>query len=326
MAGTTTVVPETSSPASRRWRAIGTTVSVLTTDHSVIDLAADLLHTDLVVLDFVCSRFRPDSELEEVHRAAGARTRISPLLTELIATALEVARITDGLVDPTVGGALTELGYDRDFDDLCADTRPLSTRAGAVPGWQCVELDAEKRTLRLPPSVRLDLGSSAKAYTADQAAARIAETISTSVLVNLGGDIAVAGPPPEGGWRIGIDVDSATLPELTTNVVAIGSGGLASSSPALRHWRRGGRMLHHIVDPRTGEPADTPWRLVSVAAGSCTLANAASTAAVVEGESALTRLEVQDLPARLVRGDGSVLTVGGWPADRVGFPAVARAV
>jgi thiamine biosynthesis lipoprotein len=314
--GVDSVERESVSPAVRRWRAIGTTVSVLTTDPELIDLAADLLFTDLAVLDFVCSRFRADSELEAVHQTGGELTQISPLLTELVETALKVAQITNGLVDPTVGLAVAELGYDRDFGEISPDGPPLKTAAGPAPGWQCVELDVKKKTLRLPPSVRLDLGSSAKAYAADQAAARISETIETSVLVNLGGDIAVAGPPPAGGWRIGIDEDSATAPEATTTVVAVGCGGLASSSPTVRRWRQGGKVLHHIVDPRSGEPANTPWRLVTVAAKSCTFANAASTAAIVEGYAAITRLEALGLPARLVHRDGSVVTTGGWPAEQ----------
>ena len=91
-------------------------------------------------------------------------------------------------------------------------------------------------------------------------------------------------------------------------------GGLATSSVTCRRWRRAGRELHHIVDPRTGYPARGPWRTVTVAAASCAEANAASTAAIIAGEQAPAWLTVQGLPSRLVAHDGSVLRCCGWPA------------
>ena len=97
-------------------------------------------------------------------------------------------------------------------------------------------------------------------------------------------------------------------------VVAIRSGGLATSSTAARRWRRGGDVLHHILDPRSGLPAAPVWRTVSVAAATCTEANTASTAAVIRGEAAPGWLAGLGLAARLVAESGAVLTVGGWPA------------
>jgi thiamine biosynthesis lipoprotein len=98
--------------------------------------------------------------------------------------------------------------------------------------------------------------------------------------------------------------------------VSIEAGGLASSSTTVRAWRRGGRCLHHIVDPTTGDCASDHWRLVTTAGSSCVEANAFSTAAVVWGESAPDRLERLDVPARFVRHDGVVTAVGRWPADQ----------
>jgi thiamine biosynthesis lipoprotein len=116
---------------------------------------------------------------------------------------------------------------------------------------------------------------------------------------------------------VGLALDSATAPGLTGAVVAIRAGGLASSGTTVRAWHRGGRPVHHIIDPRTGDVAHSPWSLVSVTAPSCLVANAASTAAIVVGEAALPVLEAMGLPARLVRLDGSVTTVCGWPPDVV---------
>jgi thiamine biosynthesis lipoprotein len=99
-------------------------------------------------------------------------------------------------------------------------------------------------------------------------------------------------------------------------VIAIRSGGLATSSTAARRWRRGGDVLHHILDPRSGLPAAPVWRTVSVAAGTCADANMASTAAIIRGEAALAWLAGLALPARLVAESGAVVTIAGWPPDR----------
>jgi thiamine biosynthesis lipoprotein len=138
------------------------------------------------------------------------------------------------------------------------------------------------------------------------------------VLVSLGGDVAVAGPPPAAGWRVRVqDVTGAPQdpPAGPYALIAIRDGGLATSSTAARRWRRGGDVLHHILDPRTGLPAEPVWRTVSVAAGSCADANAASTAAVIRGRRALGWLTRLGLPARLVDATGAVFTVAGWPDD-----------
>jgi thiamine biosynthesis lipoprotein len=135
------------------------------------------------------------------------------------------------------------------------------------------------------------------------------------VLVSLGGDIAVAGPAPAGGWRIRVTDDHAAGPGAPGQTVAITSGGLATSSTTVRAWPRDGQRMHHIVDPATGQPARGCWRTVSVAAGSCVDANAASTAAIVLGAAAAEWLRDRSLPARLVRQDGLVETTAGWPHD-----------
>jgi thiamine biosynthesis lipoprotein len=307
--------PQGLAPASTTFRAIGTTASVLTAGPKVLGAAAVLLRLQLEQLDEACSRFRPGSELSLAHRSGGKPVVVSGLLAELVQASLDVARLTEGAVDPTVGNAVIGLGYDRDFDALPArgprvgDSPPVP-----APGWECVELDVANRLLRIPEGVRLDLGSSAKAFAADRAARAIAADLGTGVLVNLGGDVAVAGPPPPDGWCVGISMSARDHPEHSQVTVCIRSGGLASSGTTVRAWRRGERRLHHIVDPRTGDVADEYWQLATVAAGSCLVANAASTAAIVKGSGASQMLCEMALPARLVRSDGEVFVFNGWPS------------
>jgi thiamine biosynthesis lipoprotein len=288
-----------------------------------------MLAADLAAVDAACSRFRDDSEIVALDRAPRSRpgrigpVKVSPLLAEAIGVALEAARRTGGDVDPTVGTALAAAGYDRDFTLVARDGPPVRLTVRRVPGWRAVGLDEGSGMLSLPAGTRLDLGATAKAWAADRAAGKIAASLGCGVLVSLGGDVAVAGQAPPGGWRIRVqDVSGlpAEEPEGPTAVVAITSGGLATSSTAARRWRRGGDVLHHILDPRTGIPADPVWRTVSVAASTCAAANTASTAAIIRGSAAPKWLAGLSLPARLVAESGAVLTVGGWPAERSGRP------
>ena len=302
-------------PPSSTFRALGMTISVLTVDPRALAPAESQLRAELDELDRACSRFRPGSELSRAEQAGGTPVHISQLLTDLLAAAIGVAELTGGAVDPTVGNAVASLGYDMDFAAM-AKTGPATGHFPMpAPGWRCIDLDAGRRLLRVPPGVRVDLGSTAKAFAADRAAERISARLGTGALVNLGGDIAVAGSPPPEGWRVGLALDSALAPEGTGLVVAIRSGGLASSGTGVRAWRRGDRVVHHIVDPRTGGSADSPWVLVSATAGTCLRANAATTAAIVLGEEAPQMLSDLEVPARLVRQDGAVVVVGGWPPD-----------
>jgi thiamine biosynthesis lipoprotein len=324
--------PAAPTEASASWQALGTGVQVIVTEAGQLPAARRLLEEDLAAVDAACSRFRPDSEimgLDTAQPAAGdpaaagrpGRTgpvRVSPLLAEAIGVALRAARVTDGDVDPTVGRAMDAIGYDRDFPLVPADGPAVTLRITTVPGWRQVEFDEAARLVSLPTGVRLDLGATAKAWAADRSAARLAAELGCGVLVSLGGDIAAAGPPPDGGWRVRVQ-DVSGRPEDPpagpSAVVAIRHGGLATSSTTARRWRRGGDLLHHILDPRTGLPAAAVWRTVSVAAASCVDANTASTAAIIRGRSAPGWLEGLGLPARLVDETGSVLTVAGWPAE-----------
>jgi thiamine biosynthesis lipoprotein ApbE len=300
--------------AAVSWRALGTGVRVVVTDAACLAEARSMLEADCAGVDLACSRFRADSEICALR--GGRAEQVSPLLAEAIAVALRAAALTDGDVDPTVGGAMSAIGYDKNFESIQAMGPELAVTVKQVPGWREVRL--EGRTLTMPEGVRLDLGATAKAWAADRSAARIARRLGCGVLVSLGGDIAVAGPAPGTGWRIRVqDVtgEPGDPPEGPYALIAIRDGGLATSSTAARRWRRGGDVLHHILDPRTALPAEPVWRTVSVAAGTCADANAASTAAVIRGRRALAWLTGLGLPARLVDATGAVLTVAGWPHE-----------
>ena len=123
----------TDADASASWRALGTLVQLVVTDPSALPEARQVLASDLAEVDAACSRFRPDSEIRALK---GGQQRISPLLAEAIGVALRAARLTDGDVDPTVGAAMSAVGYDRDFEQIEPNGPPLSLTVRKVPGWR----------------------------------------------------------------------------------------------------------------------------------------------------------------------------------------------
>lgn len=303
------------APARDTFGVFGTTAVLLVTDPAALGQARALADAELAAVDLACSRFRPDSELSRLNRAHGELTQISELFAVLIAEALRAAELTDGDVDPTCGQALAAAGYDRDFGEIRAGGATFAVTAGTVPGWRNVRLEAGRHAVRLAGGAQLDLGSTAKAWAADHCAGLIAATLGCGTLISLGGDIAVAGPPPGDGWQVKATDDHAAAADAGGQTVTIRSGGLATSSTAVRTWAAGGRTMHHIIDPATGEPAASCWRTVSVAAATCADANIASTAAIIRGEPALAWLTEAGLPARLVRHDGTAARTPGWPAE-----------
>ncbi|MCL6735143.1 FAD:protein FMN transferase [Streptomyces neyagawaensis] len=310
------------SPSRTVFPALGTTAALLVTDPAALPAAEATLRAELAAVDRACSRFRADSELTRVNASAGVTTAVGEYFADALQAALHAARLTDGAVDPTVGGALTALGYDRTFVSLLPeDARPVPV-ARPAPGWRRIAFDPHTRMLRLPPGTRLDLGATAKALSADRAARQAAAVTGCGVLVGLGGDLATAGPAPEGGWRIAVADDHARPAPEGGAAVAVTGGALATSGIRVRTWRRGGRILHHIVDPVSGEPAASVWRTVTVAAATCVDANAVSTAAIVLGDRAVDWLRGTGLPIRLAGVDGTVVRLGGWPPD-VHAPAPA---
>ncbi len=320
-------------PSSARWEALGTSVVLRVSDPDTphaLDLARVAVERELAAIDRACSRFRPDSELSRVNARVGRPVQTTPLLIEALEVALRGAELTDGDVDPTVGRALELAGYDRDWHLLppppAQSGRPAPESRRAIlarvrTGWRTVALAHASGTVRVPAGIRLDLGATAKAWAADRAARAATEASRCGTLVSLGGDIATCGNAPAEGWKIRVTDDHRSGLAAPGQTVSIRSGGLATSSTAVRRWSHDGRVMHHIIDPATGAPVARTWRTVSVAAADCTDANIAATAALVRAEAAPAWLTSLGLPARLVGSDGRVWTVGEWPAEQASVAA-----
>lgn len=311
------MIGDADSPSSATWRALGTGVRLVVSG-GPLEPARRAVEETLDLVDRTYSRFRDDSELSRLNARAGESRAVSPLLLDAIEVALDAARRTGGAVDPTVGRAMRAIGYDVDFDGIAPAGGPVVMRLEPIPGWQTVQLSRIRREVRIRPGVELDLGSTGKGLAADLAATAALDAVGDSepgagVLVSLGGDIATAGVAPDGGWRILVAEDSETPTDTDGEVIAIPGGAVATSSTTVRRWRRGATTVHHLIDPRTGGPVESPWRTATVAAATCVEANTAATASIVLSEDAAPWLEGTRLPARLVAVDGSVRRLNGWP-------------
>ncbi len=302
------------------WRALGTYVQLSVADAARLTDARRHAQVLLAHVDRACSRFRADSDLTRANAAAGRWVQVDPLLVAAVEAALGAAEATDGLVDPTLGRSLVALGYDADLGRVQARADdPAAVPLPAVPqAWCRVGVDPDGALL-VPLGCALDLGATGKAFASDLVATRLAAE-GVACIVSLGGDIAVGVPDEladtEGAgpvdWPVMITERPGDPPQQT---VLLDRGGLATSSVVHRRWQRGGEGVHHLLDPRTGRPAEGVWRTVSVSAATAVEANTATTAAIVLGTRAPGWLAARDLASRLVGRDGWVRHVAGWPAD-----------
>jgi thiamine biosynthesis lipoprotein len=294
------------------WRAWSCLVRVTLGSGDGADLvsATDVVQRLMYDVARSVSRFRADSDLSRVNDRAGALIPVGPLTVQLVEVALDAARRTDGIVDPTVGAHLIGAGYADDIDAVRLRPRATATVPRLAADWTHVAVHRDLNLIGVPVGMCLDLGATAKAWTADEAARRVHARLGHAVLVEIGGDLAVAGRPLR-PWR----VDVAEVPGGTAYRVDLTHGGLATSSVLARSWTSDRGHEHHVIDPRTSRPADGPVRTATVWAPSAVAANTWSTAAIVWGDAAPARLRAAGLDARLVDTDGRVTALGAWPAD-----------
>ena len=256
----------------------------------------------------IFSRFRPDSDLNRLNAAAGQAVPVHPALFAVVQAALEAARWTGGLVVPSVLKSLQHAGYTVSFDRLTLDQPAPPEVAGwqtSLIGWQAVELDQHRQTIFLPAGVSLDLGGIAKGWAARQAVERLQQF--GPALVNAGGDLAASDFLNDGQpWLV--DVADPLRDDEPLAQLALGGGGIATSGVDYRRWQVGGAARHHIIDPRSGEPAVTDVISVTIVAPDVLQAEAAAKAVLIQGsQTGLAWLEQQpELAGLLVLNDGQV--------------------
>lgn len=270
------------------FRAMGCTVEVDGAGPS----ARTAIERLFVQRESIFSRFLDDSELASVNRSPAATVFVSETFAEGIVGALWAERATQGLVTPLVHDALVAAGYDRDLSAV-ADRTLAGTNSRPVPIGR---VRLRGCLLERAPGSRLDLAGVVKGMTVDAAIARL----DRPGYVSAGGDIAVTTPTtidlPDGG------------------AIVLASGGIATSGTQTRSWQGTDGPLHHLIDPRTGRPSDSPWACVTVAAGSCRDADVAAKAAFLLGMDGLAWLDQRKLPGRFLHRHGATVTNERWRA------------
>lgn len=272
----------------RRWafRAMGTTVRVLadaSADPATTEVMAAAIERRFRREDLRFSRFRPDSELSRVNAAAGRRVRVSRAFAHVVRLALDGARRTDGAFDPTVLGALNALGYDGDFDEVVAGAR--GALHPAVPCGRWREVVADDDGVHVPAGVGLDLGGLAKGWTADVAAAEALGRGLDWVVVNAGGDLRIEGDAP----TIAVAIEDPDDAGREVGRLLVREGGVATSSTRTRSWGPG---LHHLIDPRTGLPAESGLVQVTATAPTCAEAEIRAKAILLAGPASASEAAV----------------------------------
>lgn len=297
--------------SERTFRAMGTDCHVLVyaPEESAEELA-DLAILRVELLEQSWSRFRPSSELTRLNSTAGHGPQ--PVSADLLLLAQrmhEAWTATAGLFDPTVLASMRALGYDTDFATVAA--RPATALddvlLAAAPGMSAVRIDERESTIALPAGVGLDPGAIGKGLAADIVAEDLLAAGARGVLVNLGGDVSLAGEPADGEpWSIGIEDERvpADHPERVMETISVRGprAGIATSTTLKRRWAQGRR--HHVLDPRTGLMSSSDLVQVTVVAATACAAEWSATAALLQApDDAAAWLRVHDLPAILLTNE-----------------------
>jgi thiamine biosynthesis lipoprotein len=276
----------------RAFRAMGTDIELLV-DAEGAAVALDDAESEIHRLEEVLSRFRESSELSELNRHGALDAGHD--LCRVVELAVAARARTSGRFDPTVHDAVVRAGYDRTFEEVPPEGD--GSRPDPVPVGGGVRVAGNR--IELDPGVRLDLGGIGKGYAAERAAELLA--LAGPCLVNAGGDIATRG----GRWPVGVEIAGGSV------TLELAGGGLATSGRDRRRWRRNGRELHHLIDPRTGEPAETDLVRVTVVASDAVEAEVAAKSLFLAGaDTAAEEADAARLPTVLVTTDGRTIFAG----------------
>lgn len=289
----------------------------------VVVHAADFDHADVLrrsavarlrTLEAKWSRFRPDSEISRINERAGAPVDVSSETTLLVERSIEAWYRTQGRFDPTVLPALRAAGYDRDFRTLDDDSDEATVAGPVGPAPGCDGITVRRRTVTVPAGVAVDPGGIGKGLAADLVTDLVMTAGATGVCVNVGGDLRVAGRPEDAPeWTIRIE--NPLAPGTSMGSVPLTDEALVSSWRTRRTWLHGGRRVHHLIDPRTGEPAWSGIAGLSVIAGAAWWAEALATSLFLLGpDEAADEVTTAGIEAIVVRDDGARRGFGRFAA------------
>jgi len=258
------------------------------------------------------SRFLPGSELSRFNRRETETVAVSAEMFDLLTECLKLNEQTGGVFNPLVLKDLEAAGYNASFEKLTPGASANTSAPGVPPALTCLTLHEQRREASLPAGLRLDFGGIGKGYAVDAAAALLVEA--SDFLVDAGGDIYAAGHAPDGGpWRI--DVADPAAPEDRIDVVALSDQAIATSWTTRRRWQTASGWAHHLIDPRSGLPAESGVTGATVIASRAVEADVFAKCALILGpEEGLDFLEAQGAQGTLVLVDGSLRRTQHWPS------------
>ncbi|MFA6553576.1 MAG: FAD:protein FMN transferase [Patescibacteria group bacterium] len=297
---------------TKRFQALGTTVEGgIRTDAKAAQMVFDEIEQQVKTFESKFSRFRGDSELSMLNANAGQVVTVSEDLMELLSAARDTWLMTEGIVDPTIGQALITAGYDQSFETLSqVSERTHNTSPAPRRTMADVDLDEKNRTVVIPPGMVMDLGGIGKGFLADRLIRRL-EKISNDFWWSLGGDITVSGTDADGQpWTVGVQDPRHLEKDVYNLKPPAGCWGIATSGIAKRRGVRNGQAWHHIIDPRTGQPATTDIVAVTAMAPRALEADvAAKTILILGAKSGLTWLRRhQNFEALIIKSDSTTVT------------------
>lgn len=263
--------------------AMGTQITVVLED----DAEPNEVRNLFAEIERCCSRFLPDSELSRINASTERHLSLSPMLASVLGIAADARRRSDGLVDVGVGSAVVAWGYDRTFGDIADLPQPPQR-------MEHVSWTVEGQVLTREPGTRIDLGGIAKGWACDRAI-----ELGLARIVSAGGDVRSS------SQEAAVDIIDSWGDTVVT--VPLGIGALATSSVTRRRWRAGNEDVHHLIDPRTLEPARTPLFSASVTAATASEAEVGAKTVLLRGVDGLAWAERQAwiLGALVVWHDGS---------------------
>jgi thiamine biosynthesis lipoprotein len=293
-----------------RFRAMGSDIHLLVVGGDGRLLA--LARARIDELEQRWSRFRPDSEVSRLNATAGRATTVADDTRLLVERAVEAWRLTGGGFDPTLLDALRAAGYDRSFDELADDGRPIAVpQLSAVrPGPTDIVVDGD--SVMLPAGMGFDPGGIGKGLAADLVSALLIDEGAAGACVNMGGDLRVRGESPTGaGWTLAIEHPWCTAP---IALVGLGDGAVATSSVLRRVWQVDGVRRHHLINPSTGEPSTSDLALACAIAGDAWIAEVLAKAVLLRGADRAFDLLDASTAALAVGHDGTVIASPGFAA------------
>lgn len=271
------------------------------------------------------SRFRPASEISRLNDRAGSPMVVSTDTLELVERSMVAWRLSGGLFDPTLLGALLRAGYGRSFDELGGEVAPIPSHL--VAG--CADITIDGRAVTLPAGTGFDPGGIGKGLAADIVTREALAAGAEGICVNIGGDVRVAGiSAVDAAWTVAIEHPSASMPIAN---VGLAAGAVATSTTLLRRWTDAdGVQQHHLIDPVTGLPSASDLVQASAIAAEGWVAEVMAKAVLLRGSArAFDLADGTGIEAMTVRADGTILQSSGFGRfvgdgvlpDRIGAPA-----